>query len=469
LQEHSAAWDPYASAPPSFAEPWSPPARLADYMPSATVPDGAAAIGDLDEVHDLVDLIDVAQRNHPETRRAWGEARARAAELGIAESAYFPSAVIAAQTGYSQSVRATLGGTEIVRGVAFDPGVKLAWLLLDFGRRDAERDSAWQELLNANFAFNRKHQEVAFAVERAYYAFDASQAQAKAARSTLRAADAVLEAAQLRYAQGLAAETEVLLARQEQARAAFEVAASQSAIEDARAALAASLGVSPTLRLRVVELAAEPLPPELPSTVELVIDRALERRPDLAAQLAALRAREAEVRRARADLLPKVTANAAAGGAFHGYRAGPPFHGFHDDDPFYGATLGFEWPLFEGFARENAVRHAESERDVAVADLAQLELRALREVWQAYAAVKTALSKNEFAAALLKASNDAYASALASYRAGVGSLLDLLASERDLARAQSDAIASRAELLTSAANLALAAGDASLALPVARR
>jgi len=433
------------------------------------VPDGAAVIGDPNQVHDLVHLIDVAQRNHPETRRAWGEARARAAELGIAESAYFPSAALAAQTGYSQAVRATLAGTEIVRGVAFDPGVKLAWLLLDFGRRDAERDRALQELLNSNFSFNRKHQEVAFAVERAYYAFDASQAQAAAARSTLRAADAVLEAADLRYAQGLAAETDVLLARQEQARAAFEVAASQSAIEDARAALAASLGVSPTLRLRVVELAAEPLPPELPATVELVIDRALERRPDLAAQLAALRAREAEVRRARADLLPKVTANASAGGAFHGYRAGPPFHGFHDDDPFYGATLGFEWPLFEGFARENAVRHAESERDVAAADLAQLELRALREVWQAYAAVKTALSKNEFAAALVKASDDAYASALASYRAGVGTLLDLLASERDLARARSDAIASKAELLTSAANLALAAGDASLALPVAQR
>ncbi|HYC23103.1 MAG TPA: TolC family protein, partial [Candidatus Bathyarchaeia archaeon] len=170
MQEHSAAWDPYASAPQSSAEPWSPPARLADYMPPAMVPDGAAVIGDPNQVHDLVHLIDVAQRNHPETRRAWGEARARAAELGIAESAYFPSAALAAQVGYSQSVRATIGGTEIVRGVASDPGVKLAWLLLDFGRRDAERDRARQELLNANFSFNRKHQEVAFAVERAYYA-----------------------------------------------------------------------------------------------------------------------------------------------------------------------------------------------------------------------------------------------------------------------------------------------------------
>jgi outer membrane protein len=463
--EHSAAWDPYAAAPQSFAEPWTPPAPLAGYMPAALAPEPAAALGDPDKVHDLVDLIDVAQRNHPETRRAWAEARARAAGLGIAESAYFPTVALAAQTGYSQAVRATREGTEIVRGVTFDPGVKLAWLLLDFGRRDAERDRAQQEVLRSNFAFNRKHQEVAFAVERAYYGLDASRAQAAAARSSLKAADAVLEAAQARYAQGLAAETDVLLARQEEARAAFELAASQGAIEDAHAALAESIGVPATLRLRVVELSAEPLPPELPATVELVIDRALEHRPDLAAQLAALRAREAELRRARADLLPKISAAAAGGGAIHGYRAGPPFGSFHDDDPFYSATLGFEWSLFEGFALKNAVRQAESERDVAQADLAGLELHALREVWQAYAAVKTALSKNEFAAALVKASEDAYASALASYRAGVGTLLDLLASERDLARARSTAIASRAELLTAAANLALAAGDASLALP----
>ncbi len=65
---------------------------------------------------------------------------------------------------------------------------------------------------------------------------------------------------------------------------------------------------------------------------------------------------------------------------------------------------------------------------VAAADLAASELRAVREVWKAYADVKTALAKHEFALALLAASEKAYASTLESYqRAGLATVLDLLA------------------------------------------
>ena len=84
----------------------------------------------------------------------------------------------------------------------------------------------------------------------------------------------------------------------------------------------------------------------------------------------------------------------------------------------------------------------------------------MREVWKAYADVKTALAKHEFALALLAASEKAYAATFESYqRAGLATVLDLLAATRDLASARSIALASRAELLTASAGLAFAAGD----------
>jgi len=99
-------------------------------------------------------------------------------------------------------------------------------------------------------------------------------------------------------------------------------------------------------------------------------------------------------------------------------------------------------------------------RGVAEADLAALELKAIREVWKAYADVKTALRKHEYALALLTASEEAYASTLESYRsAGLATVLDLLAAQRDLARARTTQIQSRAELLTTSAALTFAAGD----------
>ena len=41
--------------------------------------------------YSLAELIDLAQRHNPETRVAWEEAKARAASLGVARSALFPT------------------------------------------------------------------------------------------------------------------------------------------------------------------------------------------------------------------------------------------------------------------------------------------------------------------------------------------------------------------------------------------
>lgn len=458
---HSAAWDPDAHAPPTASAPWRPPESMERYMPP---PDRVLATSDLivdpERVHDLPGLIDLAERANPETRRAWEEARAAAARLGRSEHAYLPTLALAASGGWSQQVNATPTGTEIIRGTSLLPAATLAWLLVDFGRRAADRERARQELLASNFAFNRRHQEVAFSVAERFYRFDASRAEVSAAHATLDSAKALRQASEARRAAGLATEPEVLLARQEEARAAYELQDAEGSVEDARAALAQSLGVSPTARLRVSDLGAQALPADLPETVEHVIDGALARRPDLAGRLAALRAREAAVRRARADFFPRLGVTGNVGGALRDYRAGPPFESHTDDEPTYGAFLGFEWTLFDGFARENALREAEAEAGVARAELAELELRALREVWKSYADVKTALRKHEYAAALLRASEDAYSATLESYRGGLGTFLDLLAAERDLARARTTAIQARADVLTSSAALAFAAGGA---------
>jgi hypothetical protein len=76
----------------------------------------------------------------------------------------------------------------------------------------------------------------------------------------------------------------------------------------------------------------------------------------------------------------------------------------------------------------------------------------MRQVWQAYAEVKTALEKRDFALPLLAAAEETYASTVESYRStGLATVLDLLAAQRDLARARHTEIQSRADLLQSAA------------------
>jgi outer membrane protein len=459
----STAWDPYAAAPREPAAPWRAAEGKKQPRLAALVDRLNMSVQiDPDKEHGLADLIDIAQRLNPDTRRAWEEARAAAARLGQAESAWFPSLAAVAAAGTSQVVEKAgtgSGGAVPVTGPALTPSLQLSWLLLDFGRRSATVEEEGWKVIAANLGFNRRHQEVAFAVSEGFFALDASRARVAAADATLDQAGAVAEAVQARFDRGLATRPDLLLAVQERARAAFEVQEAQGQVADAWARLAESIGIPPSVPLKVIGLDSVPLPSALPATVEQVMDRSLTRRPDLAAKLSALRAREAEVRRARAQFLPQLRVSGSVGGDLGRYTFGP-------SDPIsysrlvYGAFLNLDWTLFDGFERENRLREASSLRGAAEAEVAAFELRVIRQVWQAYTDVKTALGKREFALALRAAAEEAYAATLESYQAaGLATVLDLLAAQRELARARFTEIQSRADLLRASSSLVFAAGE----------
>src|SRR5262245_37507021 len=189
---------------------------------------------------------------------------------------------------------------------------------------------------------------------------------------------------------GLATKPEVLLARQERFRADYELTEAKGAVQRAHADLAANIGVSPAEPLHVIDLSQEPLPQALPATVDQVMDDALVGRPDLAGRLAVLRAREAEVRRARASYWPTLGFAGDVGGLWRDFRGGPPFHSHEFAEPLYGTFLNFEWTLFDALERENTVREAESQRAAAEAELESVRLGVLRDVFKSYADAKTA-------------------------------------------------------------------------------
>jgi outer membrane protein TolC len=358
------------TAPPSAATRGLPPGVLAAYAPPrAPLERAAAELPDPSRELDLAALVDLAERTHPETRRAWQQARAAAAQVGEAASAYYPTVALHAAAGWSKTIFPTPGGDEIVRESALTPAVSLAWILYDFGRRDADWERAREQLAGANFAFDRTHQQVAFAVQRSFFAYDASRARVTAAESALTNARTVRDASEAHEQRGLASRTEVLLARQEDARAAFDLERARGARDDAYGALTESIGVPPTASLRVTTLASQPIPDALAETVEAVIDRALAQRPDLAARVAELRAAEAEQRRAESAFWPRLQLRSDAGGIIHAYRAGKPYASHSSAESTGGAFLEFEWTLFDGGARSSAERAAAARAGAAEAEI----------------------------------------------------------------------------------------------------
>src|SRR5438876_12386751 len=281
---------------------WRSP-DLRDYT-RALKPTEAPLI-DPNKRYGLPELIDRAQRVNPETRVAWEAARRSALAVGLVESEYFPALASSALGGY-QSV-----GVPIPRNLASDgffrvdlaqvvPALNLRWLLLDFGRRGSARDAAKERLMAANLGFNRKHQQVVFAVQRAFYGLTSIRARIAVAQSSLDAARAVQEATENRLTSGLATRPELALARQQAAQAMFELEEVIAKERDAQVTLAESIGITPPTPIQLTDFSALPPRAALQDSVEKTIDRALEQRPDLIARVAALRASEAEVRRGRA-------------------------------------------------------------------------------------------------------------------------------------------------------------------------
>jgi outer membrane protein len=438
-------WRADRTAPTSYAQIYR------GESPDVTVP---LPVFDSAHVYALVELIDLAQRNNPETRQAWQRARAEAARLGGAEAVYLPSLTLVATGGELSLPFPSPEGAFSVTGPTVEPQLELAWTLLDL-TQFARVSEARARVTAANFAFSRKHQEVLFAVARAYYELDASTAQLEASRATLRSAVVDEEAAQARLQAGLATQPEFLLAREERTRAEFDVESAAGAVRDAEGALAESVGVAPDPPLRVA-FGARVEPSRLATSIEAVMQATLAERPDLKAQRAEVLARKADERGARGRFAPRLSLDVAGGYQLWRYESSGAT--FTLSAPILDAHLSFAVGLFQGFADVEAVHEAESERAASEAALAAGSLRALRQTWTAYFDVKTAERKVEFADALLAASDEAYASSLETYRHGLGSLLDLLTAERDLAAARGIAIASHAELLTSAAALTLAIG-----------
>jgi outer membrane protein len=415
----------------------------------------------------LVELIDLAQRLNPETRVAWEAARQAAIAVGLVESEYFPVLTLSALGGYQSEAfpapfNVAPSGFFRANLEQVIPTLNLRWLLLDFGRRGNTWDAAKERLLSANLGFNRKHQQIIFNVQRAFLGLTSVRGKIAVAQSAVDSARAVRESAEAQARNGLATLPEVSLARQQEAQAAFDLEDVLATERDAQVALAESIGIPPTTPIQVTDFSALPQPAALEDSVDKVIDQALERRPDLIAKVAALRGKEAEVRRARAAYFPTLSlvsnVNTLAG-RVRITGGNQPTGWFSAAEPSYGAGLAFEWNLFEGGATQRRVELAEAGRRAAEDEVTAARDQAIRDVWKAYTDVRLAVRRLDVAAALVDASQKSYEATLESYRRGLETLINLLAARRELSRARFVDLDTKVQLLNASAALAFSTGE----------
>jgi len=467
--------------PPSSDRTWSPPnlpnyeRELAEYHVNEAQGSSRVSINP-GKVYGLAELIDIAERSNPDTRVAWERARAAAAAVGLSESAYYPFLVASAAAGYDRAfipfptltanpthpslsnVRITGGSSLVTEAQVYRGELNAKWLLLDFGERSAVVAAAREQLMMANVGFNGTHHKIVFQVTERFYQLGTARQKVLVSQSALEAAQTVEQAVQARIDNGLATKPELLQAQQQTAQTAFDVEATTGAESDARVALVESIGLLPTVPLHVADLGQRSTSEQTNGSVDELIERALSQRPDLVAKLANVRAKQDGLRKVRAEYYPKVAIDAHATETELDVSINHSDY-FGDHRPTYGVFLTASVPIFDGFARDRQMDMAKAELRATENELAGARDSAVREVWKAYTDFKTALRKQDSAAKLVTASQNAFDAVLESYKNGLSTYPEIVSAQRNLASARSVSHDTQSAIFTAATALALSTGD----------
>lgn len=422
----------------SFDNPWgvtarSQPTRTSDECNSARIQQRLT----------LSDVVDLALCHNPQTRTLWASSRAQAAQVGVSSASYLPNLTI---SGSGNRNTSQVGATPATTNTGQSIGLTASYLLLDFGTRAANLESAQQLLIAANATRDATLQTVWLAAAQAYFSLHSARASVEATQAAEAAARESLAAAQARYQSGSATPADRMQA---------QTALSQATLNRITAAgtLANLMGFEASQPFELAEAdTASPDQPTEQAIGQLITD-ARRKRPDLAAAEAQIKAAEAQVTVARAAGLPSINLNASTS---LGITSGAP----NTQNNSLGVSVSV--PFFTGMRTTYQTRVAEAQVESRVAERDRVANQIALDVWKAYQSLLTGSQALRSADDLVASAEQSERMTLGRYKAGLGNLIDVLTAQSTLASARQQRITARYTFLASRFALAQAIGELDL-------
>lgn len=391
----------------------------------------------------LAQIINRALCANPETQAAWQRTRTQTAQIGIARSAYFPDLTLSAQQRRNLTDNAPLYPRQINQ-----ISLNSHWLLWDFGGRSANVQETETTLAALQASASAASQQVALQAVEAYFDSLAYAASLEAADLSVQAAEETARAARQRTRLGAGTREDELQADTALAEAELKRIQARGDLANAEGQLAVVAGypANQTLTLQgsAIDPAQSPPPPELATLLE----QARKRRAEGMAQSYRIAAAESDLDRIAAQSRPRISLDASSGRRLgsDGSKAQGEF--------VLSATL----PLFTGFLQRHQTLAAQSRISQERIELSHIEARISLDVWQAWQLLSTARARIQASDSLLDSATQSRSAALARYRAGLGSILNVLSAQNSLANARGQQARARYQWASARLRLAQASG-----------
>lgn len=381
---------------------------------------------------DLAGVVAQALCRNPDTRSAWLNVQVQEARLSMAKSGYYPT--------LDASASQTHGFGDAGSSERSSAQLSANWLLYDFGARGANRRQAEQVLAAVQATQENTTQTVMRQAVDAYYAWTAADEALTAARSSEDAAKETLRAAEIRQRVGAGTLADVLQARTSLSQASLGVIQRDGTREVARGTVAQALGLAAPSAITLAPPSTT-LPADLaPPAYESLAADLPERRPDLRAQKLNVEAARASRENIDAQDRPSISAFANDGLS----RTQDGSGGSNNGNIESGSVgLSLSVPLFAGGRYYAQEKVAARQLDLADAEYERQKLAASSELWTAWQGVRTSAATVGASHDLVASASEAHRAALARYRAGLGSLIEVLTAQSTLADARQQEAAAR--------------------------
>ena len=391
---------------------------------------------------DLYDLLDLAFENNSAIRVAWHQICIAQANKNQLDSAFWPQVSVGLKKTEVKQLGSVSGERKdhllTAKTRAFFPEINISYSIFQFGTTREKSLAALDFVKFRDFQFSQALQDVAYAVQTAYFDLDSALATVKANEENLNDASVSLEAAQIKFNAGLASKQDVLKAKTVYSSATYELENSRATVESARAHLTRAVGIpiSEDFKIETGQLVLESSP--ILSDVKIFLDEALKSRKDLQAQEVLTHSKEHQLKSQKYSQFPELFVSASL--------SSKRVHGYKGDYSNYSLCLGAQWDIFDGFYKSNAELMAREELKAQQQSSRSKIIDIESEVWDSFHTLKSSIQKMEAAKQSEIFALESFDCAKESYQAGLCSFTDFLTAQSLLASARRQRVCAHNDL-----------------------
>ena len=398
----------------------------------------------------LEDLIQISLCTNPALASQYMSLKVQEATLGASRADYLPVLTL---TGVGQVTGEKIEGGRYVQNEPVQGKAEAAWLLFNFGGREANIRSIRLYTKAAEAQYDATTHNLFLAVQTAYLNLLAAQESLVSAKASLDTYKQSYEEAQKRYKLGMVSLSDKLQAKTRYEQSLLAVVQHENVVKQNSGALAVLINLRPDTQISLVKPTFNDQDTKIKNdNVQELMAQALEKRPELLAQQHTQEAAKANLRAARARLLPSVSATATAA-LGDNWKHHSPYVTNN------AAGLMVSWPIFSGFANMYATEQASYMYKQTQNQTENIKRQVENEVWSAYQNYKTAERSYEISQTVLESAEENHRVAFRYYEVGKTDIINLLSAVAQLADARQNKITAFYSLLLSKANLYKSIGE----------